>query len=622
MAERSPLSVPLQKLEASDQKRLLRAGIWLWPRAEADVKAVGAAVGIRPPKADRGRTLLLTAVPPPASDAEPPATLWRFDVSTESLRGTTGFDPAALASWSLARHVLALATPVLLSTPRSERVHDQIRATHLVGVPYHWRPPLIDGASAGLSFVLALVSHVNRIAVPEDVAASAVLDDAREGKLAPVDAKGLEAKLRAVAEGAPRVRRVAIAKANEEAVAEHAAQLGLTVKGFDDAIDAVVWAFTGGDDHDAFAQMVVARRLQEHPAERIAAGLFRLGLYATRDDLARWRPIGRAAELVDELAPGLGEHEREMLQRVGEVACRHDDVPGPDLGLPGRAWLDALRRADWRARYLAQTTQRAALCGQPGPADVLALIQPWLPERFEDATDDDLHIFGARARLDAVTADDLHSALTLQRAIAGVWADTQDLAGIARNASFQLSEWFRLAGALGRAEDYAAAQAYLDEHAPIEGMHYVVFGKARGAALLGEYADALDLARGLRETTAAQRNPRLVLAATRTEIHALRGLLLSGDTAQREIDDAVGHFRALATRNAAARALLPTFEALVDLDAAVLAEVPGSDTEAPAALHALARLDASDLGFVSLLRARARRLGVPEAKHVHRFYPY
>jgi plasmid stabilization system protein ParE len=606
------LAERIRPLNGRRIQSLLQDARWLWPRDAADRESLARYYGVAMPPPRPGVVPLSTA----SHDA---GAISRLDVAPARGAYSFAFQSDSLDAWDTALRWLSTATPVLVSTPRTAGVREELRGLHHFASPHDRHTPVVGGRSLGLAFTLLLVSAANRLPLPDGVIGIAALDRDDPRRLEAVDPDYLHRKLEAIARGAPGLWRIVAHPGNADVFDEFPAlEVGL----FEDVRDAVCWAFTeqsGPPGADALVRTVMSRELErvgEARASALADQLFALGLQATREELMEWAPLRRAAEWLlrrdEQAAAALDPDAHHKLRALVDICRGHDAVPGPALGLPTEDQLRGLRYYQWRTRLLAHTVQHAATRAQPEPTAVRALVHAFGVPDLDRSDIDELHLHGALARLDAVDGDP-RVALDAQMKIARIWRQRLEPDALAQNASFQLCEWFRLAGALGDRDAFVEATRYFDTHAVspgrLGGKRYVLFGRARGAVFLEEWEIALADAEAL--WLRSPQNARLGVAAARVVHHVAQRCPEAAPPW-----DPRAHVRALAAKNPAARALVPTFDALVDLDAAVLA----GDTAA--ATEALERLDQVDLGFVGLLRARAKRLGEPEAEHVHRYYPY
>jgi hypothetical protein len=163
--------------------------------------------------------------------------------------------------------------------------------------------------------------------------------------------------------------------------------------------------------------------------------------------------------------------------------------------VPGPAWLDS-QPAPIRVGVLTHLVQQCADTGTPSPDQIEPYAVTQVPKDLGAAFVPQLQLAGALARLWAVTgrpAEALEMQQRVARAFVATFEDGQ--------VSFQLSEWFRLSGALGDAEAFARAEAFCTKVDATGGLSasgapYVTLARARARIELGlsdaETRDRLD----------------------------------------------------------------------------------------------------------------------------------
>jgi hypothetical protein len=172
------------------------------------------------------------------------------------------------------------------------------------------------------------------------------------------------------------------------------------------------------------------------------------------------------------------------LQFAAGVAARHERNAG-EIAVPGSAWLDA-QPAPIRVGVLTHLVQQCADTGTPSPDQIEPYATGQVPKDLGAAFVPQLQLAGALARLWAVTgraADALDMQQRVARAFVATFEDAQ--------VSFQLSEWFRLSGALGDAEAFARADTFLTKleatgGLTVSGAPYVHLARARAIVELGQ----------------------------------------------------------------------------------------------------------------------------------------
>lgn len=545
-------------------------GPWTFP-----VFAEGAPemqIGRVPAVTLRGGTVSLWVL---ASDGVGPA----------SSAATLG--PEAVASWDAAVLALPRSLPVLwrdlrdlAGTPPTPL----FLCSHLVEPSIERRERVVDGRSFGLAFLLQLASRVLALPLPVDVIASVAIDEL--GRASRVD--GLAEKLSGIDELAPRITRVLVPASQHDEVRERAGRLRLVpVRTAAEALDLVFGDALGSRLADAGSDDARRRELVD--------AFFRLALVG-RGAAIDWSPIERGATIALRDWP-MAFDDRYRLQFAAGVAARHERNAGA-IPFPGAAWFDA-QPTPVRVAVLAHLVQQSADTGQPAPAEVEPIAAKQVPVDLGSAFVPQLKLAGALARLWAVTGRAV-DALELQQRVARAFVAAYEEGQV----SFQLAEWFRLAGALGDAEAFARAEAFLakiDAAGGVSpaGMPYLQLARARGRVELGR-ADA-----ATRETLDAMAHDLRLPAHVRWSAcrWAARAWRQAGDASQ-------AHARLLEMELERAKAPhADRYLMLTELDAAV----DGGRPPEPF----LDRLSALDPGpFANLRAAHA------ETVDIVRFYPY
>ncbi|TNF24483.1 MAG: hypothetical protein EP329_24865 [Deltaproteobacteria bacterium] len=454
------------------------------------------------------------------------------------------------------------------------------------------RSYVLDGASLGLAFALEQASRVLGLPLPSDLATSARID--AWGAVSAIDE--LAFKATTIAKQAPFVRRLLVAADQEDGCTE-ASALGLEVIPVKRVADALDVAFP-----DLADGLVGVDGIHETRADRVEA-FYRLAL-SERSEMVDWTPVARAAEaLLDTWDESLNGSERHLLRFTLAVAHRHQGQRVP-LDLPDESWLNA-QPSPLRQRHVAQLVQHAADTGSPSPEAARALAGRYVPANPQDRFPEHLEILGALARLDAVTGRPeaaLRSQLDLARALLA--------RGRVASTSFQLSEAFRLAGALGDERSYDEALHLLDEAERLGdvdaggGRVYVDVARGRAEVLLGRLEEADERLTAIGRVVGA---PFHVLGA------ALRWRIAARPAEPSTLRAELDVLGAKARSALSARRLT----LLVALDDAARA---GDRAAADAALAGLTELEPEPLDQLRRTRDAARW---PEAAdYVRRFYPY
>jgi hypothetical protein len=292
------------------------------------------------------------------------------------------------------------------------------------------RETQLTGDSFGLSFCLATASAMLRIALPDDLAATAAI--ASDGTVEPVDGAGLEPKLVALDAWAPNVRRLLVA-GNQQSVAESIAArlgLGMTVIGVESLTQAIDIAFP--------TLVETASRQWHDPALRaeIIDRMFRHVVDGSRS-LLRFEGIATACELLEPLVAARS-NEAHQLEFARIVARGHDAEEEP---LPlHEAWLDTMRGSR-QLKVLAHVVSRSLYAEPAERARVLGYAESTLPDAPSGEHAEHLRVLGALGRVFASLGQHDKAYHYLRRAIRG-WADEGDWG----SASHPLCEVLRVAG--------------------------------------------------------------------------------------------------------------------------------------------------------------------------------
>ncbi len=588
----SVVGIPVGSTRASQRRKLERvlgAGPWCWPE-DAEARAWLAALGLVCPPAVVVGQVPLVAVGPAGGS------LWSLGGAGEGCV-TVGFGPEAERAWARAGRALARALPVAWRSLR-DAVQAMPRATYLgqsVAPHQAERPePLLDGASFGLAFAMALTSRVTGRALAGDWAASACVDE--EGCLGPVD--GLEQKLQVVTTQAPQVARFLVAESQRDEAEALSEGRGLQVVGVATLAQALV------ELAPDLEQWMVDVARPESRRERVEA-IHRLAL-GGRAALVEWAPVGRAAARMLAAWSDLTPELAAMLRFAESVAARHQGLRRPQP-LPTQAVLATLPQPH-RTRTVAHAVQNAADAGCDDLDALEALARAYAPEALADCFPAQLELRGALARLWAVTGRPREAALA-QLALAAAWTDRGDSA----EGTYNLSELFRLAGALRDEFLFASAEAARDRAATLGELNrlggdpYVHVARGRALTLLGRHAEAAAVLEPWGTRADLPDHLRLM---------ALRWRVRSGRWLARDAGQPI-HEEALAAGSPRGSHLTRRVRALVELDAALFA---GDTDGATQAVDALAVIEPQPLS--QLRRAWRPELCSDPLDYVARFYPY
>lgn len=416
--------------------------------------------------------------------------LWRFRVSERE--GGVIFGPEGERAWRNAVTTLPRTLPFLWKS-MNQYMSWVLRARPLITDSSQ----TITGPSLGLALGLALASHVLERALPGDFVATATCDE--YGVLGKVD--GLHEKLRIIADAAPGVREVFVAREQVEETETHCEELGLLrvrVVGFAHLHEALSHALARGGDEDGVSFVSTAADEAER-IERIDS-LFRLAV-GERSATIAWGPVARAAEAAREAwSDELESWQRDRLDFAAAVATRHHTNSG-ELAMPRREWLQRLPRPT-RIRVLAHIVQQAADTNTPGPIDdLLELALRNLPASdVLDAFDPQIQLMGSIGRLFWTARGNIEKALEYERQAANAWWRRWKH----EEMSYPISALYTLCAIKAQiSEDRDEANALFSEIAHLEQLMeqggercrnnpYVALSKARANLALGRTKDSGD----------------------------------------------------------------------------------------------------------------------------------
>ena len=574
-------------------------GPWLWPpdwQPQALSDALERAGLQAVPAAPSGAVLLLSANlehgsatlsilcpdPPPAADALEVTAITR-------------------AAWRTATAAVARSVPVLWrSLHLVERRGPRVRHAGTVALPGGaGRPPrVLDDESFGLSFALAIASESLGVPCQHRVAASGVVDAG--GRVGPV--RALWAKAAALRQLAARVDTLLVSAdqpADDVRAAEAAGVAVVPVRTVGEAVRRVL----------PDLEHVLARHGQdmEGRADWIEMVL-RLAL-GERHGMVAWAPVAQATTVALDEWPALSAGDTERLRVARAIALRHDGRRDPIHEPP--AWLLDQLPAPQALRLVAHLVQHAADTGTPDRAVAVRLAADHLPATLLQCHPQHLMIRGALARLRAVTGEPGPAAAD-QRDLAHAWLALDAPA----DATYALSEWFRLAGALGDHALFGEAEIFQDRASGVGdldergGLAFVELARARALCQLGRAQDALPM---------LSRRAMFTASATHVQASAVRwtvsALHAQGDSAaaQRQVE----HLESLSAGSGEAH-IATQARALIALDDA-LRQGDGDGTAR--AIKRLRGLEEEPLAMLMAAHASDGG-GLGLGAYVARFYPY
>lgn len=560
------LSAHIPGLLRAQVAAALRAAPWIWPLDGRGLAAAWRLVPEGPPLAAAvGVAPLLTI-----NEEAGLASLWALGAGETPLTGDAArclSRGAAALGRSLPALWMGLHDALQRVAPRAGWLLSlQVGGEVIPRAESH-----VEGESVGLSVALGLASRALDRPLPGDLVATATLD--ADGVTGPVG--GLAMKLRLVAQGAPRLRRVLLHPSQIEA--GRAALEGLPAPP-----ELLPVASLHEGLRQAFGAELAEELLASTPPERRASrieALFHLAL-SDHGRAFAWEPVARTAELIQASGWPLQGAQRAALEATAAIAQRHVTNRGA-APLPDPRWLSQLP-APRRVHLIAHLVQQSADSASPPPEEAEALAMRHLV-RGLDAFPPHLRLLGALARL------------------VEVQGRREEAAGLQREA---LQGWLRLG-------EHGADLAF-----PLAALYRLGVSRLVPLEEIDEAHDrALILAAGAPE--AAPSNPfvRLWRGAARRD-----GAVLASLAQEASLPD---HVRASAARQlgrldpAAAlprtllgalrdRRVVATFVALLELDAALHA---GRSAE-PALLALLDAMPQPTAALCAAATARGADLGV------------
>ncbi len=397
-----------------------------WAR---DVEPSLRQLGLSPPNPRTGDPLLLAA-----SDA---GSLWRLPRPEDPrLKDLRPLRDHAAQVWSNTQRIAMRYLPLV--TGDLGWVAPPAGLIPLGGAAAH----AVDGASFGVSFLLAHASRGMGIPVDPTLAASAVVRE--DGSLGPVEGLGL--KIAALVSYAPNIRRLILCEQQEVPEAERAALTagGITVSRLPTALAVLDEAFPTHDDW-------LLERWAADPehAQRLARALFR-ELVDPKPYRVSFSAIGHTARLLLAV-PGIGATAAWEADVARVIADRHasagaESIPPapPEVHVPRRLRLMLL------AHQVQAMNDRCDVDWQPTIERALETLR-----RGDEAYPADLMVLGAVGRCYAGWGRWDEARTCLVDAVVGWYAHDMHA-----RASHALCELVRVEGVAGTTESLEAACAY------------------------------------------------------------------------------------------------------------------------------------------------------------------
>lgn len=450
-----------------------------WP-ADGDLRAQALLLCPQgPPDPSPGDVLFATA-------SSACGSLWALrSAPAPSVARRAALGPEAQGALRVAQAALPTALPLVWRQVRRATLSaDPL----LVGeVPLCGQPEaaevVVDGASAGLAFLVRLASLALGLAPKPDCVAMATVD--ATGALGEVGA--LREKVLAIRAWAPGVTRLLVAKSQEDALARVLEGLGaaeLTPVPCANAAQAITSAFGGAD---AIAAPLRHPRSDEEWSD-LSESFVALVLEG-RAGLRDWTAVQAAAAIASRTCPDHLAMARDRLLFVGAVAARHEGAAPDVTRLPSLGWIDEEPGED-RVNLIAHVVQHCTDTGEPDVEEVLALSEPYLV-RGRDSWRAHLRLLGARARLLALghrpgpPLAAQREAMALQEEAAHAWVTQRAWA----ESTYPLSEWFRLSGVLRDRAAWDRAEEFRVRAETRGALHgqagdYVELGRSKAGVLL------------------------------------------------------------------------------------------------------------------------------------------
>jgi len=484
-------------------QRVLGAGPWFWPPV-SDVEARDAArqhCPAGPPDAQPGQIPLLAYNK--SSTGSGVGSLWVLapECSTDE-DGVRDFRPAARKSWRNALAAVPRSVPVIRRP--LDVAGNRPPPAREVGHHGNNSARVLDGNSFGLAFALSIISRVFDIALPDDIAATATIDNM--GNTDEVDA--LDAKLSVLRDFAPGVRRCFVACEQSDLPDSSLGGVELIrVSSVREAVDKI------------FPDL--ARRIIDIDRDRrpeFIDELFEVAI-SLQGRLSSWKVVADTAAMALEKWEDLNARETAKLQMTHSFAARHEGHQ-QELELPKRDWIDEIAQP-FRLRALAHLTQQSTSTTVPEPQRVLDFVNPYL-ETGPDAFGDHLRLMGALGRLH-YTCTEFQKALKFQRDAVDGWFDRRLYGEISYPLSFA---WLTAgsAGFHGDIDDLKKYEKKWKAHAGAnpKGFSYVRVCRGRAMTQLGHHDEALELLEEIIDDGPADVAPTLRAMALRWMLYILR----------------------------------------------------------------------------------------------------
>jgi hypothetical protein len=461
-------------LDAPRVRQALQAGPWCWPWDHP--RRLERATEIAGPPVEQAATGVFPFVTEVRRGGQPVGgELWIAGQPKSRGHTHAALGQHAQGARSAAAAALPRALPYLVARPHrwDRRIHHLARFAFVFDAGQNSHAlPVVDGPSFGLGWLLGLASCCASTPVPRHVIASATIDAA--GKLGRVG--GVERKLRVIDEWALGITHVYVA-------AEQVDEWRAAARGLNRSLEIV------GCEKASELHLLIGGRTQieDMPSDRRGPWVRSMfNLAADIGGRTDWHPVDRATELAMETwGDELDEHPRWQLHFANAVAARHENRH-VKLELPPAGFLESQSLAPpMVAKVIANLIAHSTDIGSPPAQDVLTLSAHWKDEHPK--LERTARVIGAEARLWSRVGK-FERALAMQRQVAQDFARSGDFTEI----SFQLTEWYRLAGCMGAPaglQAFREADDFVELHQALEhggeGRDFVNLCRARACIQLG-----------------------------------------------------------------------------------------------------------------------------------------
>jgi tetratricopeptide (TPR) repeat protein len=407
---------------------------WCWPHEEPLAAKARALMVSEPGPPQPGEALLVSATVEARRVA-----LWRLKrrkLHAPPQRNELDFRPEAKRVLRTVEQIVTRGLPFVLSLDNLYRQEEW--CAELIHKAGPHQDESLDGASYGLSMLLAVASLLMDMPLPADLVASATVDS--KGVLGPVD--GLEDKVFILVGSGLGLKRLLVEHSQVEQAQAAVKKYGgtLQVRGARSA-DEVFQEIFG----DAY-QHLLARLDTPEKLRQAADKLFHVAIEA-RSPILDWRAVERGAQtLLDKLDPSEPAYMKVKISL--QVTRRHDHKVAPLEWLSEKV-LSSLHRP-LRDRLMAQVIQATNDAADERLGALLDNSRERIPSAKE-CYEPQLIIRGALGRALAALRR-YEEARDFLRETVEAWREL----GQFEEASLAICELIRVVGVLGRRDELEA----------------------------------------------------------------------------------------------------------------------------------------------------------------------